>query len=177
MGASMVLRENAMADNIRDFQANYIELAADIVAAYVSNNSVPVTALAELLSNVHAAVSGLAIGGNGALAEDKIQKATPAQIKKSITPDHLISFEDGKPYKTIFSKFVLLDGFPILFKCSSSALMISEPMSWVQHSNLVIDPASLPQTSDSKIEVSRLVNFRVIKMASSLNSVFREWAC
>jgi predicted transcriptional regulator len=90
-----------MSDNIQDFQANYIELTADIVAAYVSNNSVPVTALADLLSSVHAAVSGLATGGNGASAEDKVEKPTSAQIKKSITPDHLISFEDGKPYKTL----------------------------------------------------------------------------
>ena len=79
-----------MADSTRDFQANYIELAADIVAAYVSNNSVPVGSLADLLSSVHAAISGLSSGGSSALEADKIQKATPAQIKKSITPDHLI---------------------------------------------------------------------------------------
>ncbi|KQO53585.1 MULTISPECIES: MucR family transcriptional regulator [unclassified Methylobacterium] len=90
-----------MADSTRDFQANYIELAADIVAAYVSNNSVPVGSLADLLSSVHAAISGLSSGGSSALEADKIQKATPAQIKKSITPDHLISFEDGKPYRTM----------------------------------------------------------------------------
>ncbi|MHC2017724.1 Ros/MucR family transcriptional regulator [Methylobacterium sp. CM6247] len=90
-----------MLDSIQDFQSNYIELTADIVAAYVSNNSVPVSALPELLSNVHAAVSGLATGENGAVAEDKIGKLTPAQIKKSITQDALISFEDGKSYKTL----------------------------------------------------------------------------
>ncbi|MCC0806120.1 MucR family transcriptional regulator [Methylobacterium sp. W2] len=90
-----------MTDSTQDFQANYIELAADIVAAYVSNNSLPPNALGELLSNVHAAVSGLAIGEKGAVAESKIEKATPAQIRKSITPDGLISFEDGKSYKTL----------------------------------------------------------------------------
>lgn len=90
-----------MSESTQDFPANYIELTADIVAAYVSNNSVPITAVADLLSSVHAAVSGLATGGNGAVAEDKIEKPTPAQIKKSITPDGLISFEDGKPYKTL----------------------------------------------------------------------------
>ena len=50
---------------------------------------------------MHAAISGLANGGSAAPEVDKIDKATPAQIKKSITPDHLISFEDGKPYKTL----------------------------------------------------------------------------
>ncbi|CAA2145636.1 MucR family transcriptional regulator [Methylobacterium bullatum] len=90
-----------MTDHIEDFQADYIELTADIVAAYVSNNSVPVTALAELLSNVHAAISGLKAGGGSGSAPDKVEKLTPAQIKKSITADALISFEDGKPYKTL----------------------------------------------------------------------------
>lgn len=33
--------------------------------------------------------------------EDPVQKPTPSQIKKSVTPDHLISFLDGKPYKTL----------------------------------------------------------------------------
>ncbi|MCJ2131564.1 MucR family transcriptional regulator [Methylobacterium sp. E-045] len=90
-----------MTDQTSEFQTSHIELTADIVAAYVSNNSVPVSALHDLLSNVHAAISGLANGGSATLEADKIEKATPAQIKKSITPDALISFEDGKPYKTL----------------------------------------------------------------------------
>ena len=81
--------------------SNYIELTADVVVAYVSNNSVPVSAVADLLSNVHAAISGLTNGGSGAGEGDKIKKATPAQIRKSITPDALTSFEDGKTYKTL----------------------------------------------------------------------------
>ncbi|MCC0808877.1 MucR family transcriptional regulator [Methylobacterium sp. W2] len=90
-----------MTDINQEFQANHIELTADIVAAYVSNNSVPIGSLGELLSSVHAAVSGLANGGSATPEADKIEKATPAQIRKSITPDALISFEDGKPYKTL----------------------------------------------------------------------------
>lgn len=90
-----------MTDYVENFQTDYIELTADIVVAYVSNNSVPVAALAELLSNVHAAISGLTAGGDSASAPDKVAKLTPAQIKKSITPDALISFEDGKSYKTL----------------------------------------------------------------------------
>ena len=90
-----------MTDQTHDLQTGYVELTADLVAAYVSNNSVPISALPELLGSVHAAISGLANGGSAAPEVDKIDKATPAQIKKSITPDHLISFEDGKPYKTL----------------------------------------------------------------------------
>ena len=78
---------------------DFIELAADLVAAYVSNNNVPVSELPSVIASVHAAVAGLA---NPTPAEPAgPEKPTPAQVKKSITPDALISFLDGKPYKTL----------------------------------------------------------------------------
>ena len=78
---------------------NFIELAADLVAAYVSNNNVPVSELPNVIASVHASLSGLS---NGAAAEPAgPEKATAAQIRKSITPDALISFLDGKAYKTL----------------------------------------------------------------------------
>ncbi|GJE62060.1 MucR family transcriptional regulator [Methylobacterium trifolii] len=78
---------------------NFIELAADLVTAYVSNNNVPVSELPSVIASVHAAVAGLA---NPTSAEPAgPEKPTPAQIKKSITPDALISFVDGKRYKTL----------------------------------------------------------------------------
>jgi predicted transcriptional regulator len=80
---------------------DYVALAADIVSAYVSNNPVRPSDLSELLTSVHAAISSLAAGGSAAAAKDEVEKPTAAQIKKSITPDALISFEDGKPYKTL----------------------------------------------------------------------------
>src|SRR4051794_23006117 len=79
----------------------FIELAADIVAAYASNNSVPVAELPALISNVHAALNGLASATSQAAAAEEVEKATPAQIRKSITPNALISFIDGKPYWTL----------------------------------------------------------------------------
>ncbi|GJE49977.1 hypothetical protein GOFOIKOB_3018 [Methylobacterium tardum] len=80
-------------------QVNFIDLTADIVAAYVSNNSVRPADLPALLADVHAAIAGL--NSAPASAEPKVEKLTPAQIRKSITPDALISFIDGKPYKTL----------------------------------------------------------------------------
>lgn len=78
---------------------NIIELAADLVAAYVSNNNVPVSDLPGVIASVHAALAGLT---NGAPAEPAgPEKATAAQIRKSITPDGMVSFEDGKTYKTM----------------------------------------------------------------------------
>lgn len=80
-------------------QPPFVELTTEIVAAYVANNSVPVAELPALLSSVHAAIAGL--NGASVSSEPKAEKLSPAQIRKSITPDALISFIDGKPYKTL----------------------------------------------------------------------------
>lgn len=79
-------------------QPDLVDLTADLVAAYVSNNRVPPGEMPALLASVHAAVSGL---GRGQPEEKPDEKATPAQIRKSIKPDGLISFIDGKSYKTL----------------------------------------------------------------------------
>ena len=91
-----------MTDLTHGAQPEFIELATDIIAAYVSNNPVPVAELPALISNVHAALNGLTSGTSQATAaEEQVEKATPSQIRKSITPDALISFIDGKAYKTL----------------------------------------------------------------------------
>ena len=89
-----------MTDLTQGTRPEFVELAADIIAAYVSNNSVPVAELPALIGYVRAALNGLANGASQA-TEEEVEKATPAQIRKSITPDALISFIDGKPYKTL----------------------------------------------------------------------------
>jgi predicted transcriptional regulator len=77
---------------------NFIELAADIVSAYVSNNSVPAGDLPGLISEVHLALQKV---GNGA-AEAPADAPKPAvSIKKSITPDYIICLEDGKKFKSL----------------------------------------------------------------------------
>ncbi|MGH1588732.1 MucR family transcriptional regulator [Methylobacterium phyllosphaerae] len=79
---------------------NALELAVDIVSAYVANNSLTMSELPQLIGCVHAIVSDLANGATGdTLVEAR--KATPAQIRRSVTPDALISFIDGKAYKTL----------------------------------------------------------------------------
>jgi predicted transcriptional regulator len=77
---------------------SYIELAADIVSAFVSNNSVPVTELPSLIGNVHAALQNV---GQPAPKQEEAKPAPSVSIKKSITPDYLISLEDGKQYKSL----------------------------------------------------------------------------
>ncbi|TXM66981.1 MucR family transcriptional regulator [Methylobacterium sp. WL12] len=76
-----------------------LDMTADIVSAFVSNNNVPVSELPGLIASVHAALAAL---GKEAPAEPAgPEKLTAGQIRKSITPDALISFEDGKSYKTL----------------------------------------------------------------------------
>jgi predicted transcriptional regulator len=78
--------------------SNYIELAADIVSAYVSNNSVPSADLPSLISEVHSAL--LKVGG-GAI-EIPTEAPKPAvPVKKSVTPDYIICLEDGKKFKSL----------------------------------------------------------------------------
>jgi predicted transcriptional regulator len=88
-----------MLANVESEQSGHIELAVDIVAAYVSNNSVPSSELPGLIEVVHTALSRLASASQS--SSGPVEKLTPAQIRKSITKDHLVSFEDGKPYKTL----------------------------------------------------------------------------
>ncbi|SEG63575.1 MucR family transcriptional regulator [Bosea lathyri] len=77
---------------------NLIELVADIVSAYVSNNSVPMVDLPGLIATTHAAISGL--GAPPAPVGE--ERPTPAvAVKKSITPDFLICLEDGKKFKSL----------------------------------------------------------------------------
>lgn len=78
---------------------DHTEQTAELVSAYVTNNSVPMSELPALIASTHAALTGL--GRSGAPATPEVEKPTPAQIRKSITHEALISFEDGKPYKTL----------------------------------------------------------------------------
>ena len=77
---------------------NYIDLAADIVSAYVAKNAVPVAELPSLIGSVHAALNKAA-GSTTEQVQEELRPAVP--IKKSITPDFLISLEDGKRYKSL----------------------------------------------------------------------------
>jgi hypothetical protein len=78
--------------------SNYIELAADIVSAYVSNNSVPSSELPALINEVHNALLRVTSGVAPVVVE-ALKPAVPA--KKSITNDYIICLEDGKKFKSL----------------------------------------------------------------------------
>jgi predicted transcriptional regulator len=73
-----------------------ITLTADIVSAHVSNNSVAVADLPELIQNVHNALSTL---GDSAEAAVKPEPAVP--IRASVKTDHIVCLEDGKKLKML----------------------------------------------------------------------------
>ena len=75
-----------------------IELTADVVAAYVSNNPVPAGELPNLISDVHLALSKV-----GATPEQMpVDKQKPAvNPKRSVHDDYIICLEDGKKFKSL----------------------------------------------------------------------------
>ena len=80
--------------------SNSLELAAEIVTAFVANNSLPIGELPALIQSVHAALRQLASGS--ASSAPPVEKQEPAvSIRKSITPDYLVCLDDGKQFKSL----------------------------------------------------------------------------
>lgn len=77
-----------------------VTLTADIISAYVSSNHLQSAELPKLISDVYGALNEMARGSKTP-PEPAHPKATPSEIRRSITHDFLISFEDGKSYKTL----------------------------------------------------------------------------
>jgi predicted transcriptional regulator len=78
--------------------ANYIELTAGIVSAYVSNNSIASTDIPILINQVHGALLRVSSGQNDVSAEP-LKPAIP--VKKSVTADYIVCLEDGKKFKSL----------------------------------------------------------------------------
>ncbi|MCJ2065731.1 MucR family transcriptional regulator [Methylobacterium sp. J-088] len=85
--------------NLEDSEPDLVGLTADIVSAYVSKNRVSPAEVPALLANVHAAIAGL--GQPSESADASIDRPSAAQIRKSVRPDGIVSFLDGKTYKTL----------------------------------------------------------------------------
>lgn len=75
-----------------------IELTADVVSAYVGNNSVSLSDLPSLIADVHVALGAANVG---AAANAAIKQKPAVPPKKSIHNDYLICLEDGKKFKSL----------------------------------------------------------------------------
>ena len=76
----------------------FIELTAQIVSAYVSNNSVPSGDLSTLINQVHGALTRVS-SGQGDAPSEPLKPAV--SVKKSITPEFIVCLEDGKKFKSL----------------------------------------------------------------------------
>lgn len=79
-------------------QSDILRMAADIVSAYVSNNSVASTNIPEVINTVYGSLTAL----NGQATTTTGEAPKPAvSIRRSITPDYIVCLEDGKKLKML----------------------------------------------------------------------------
>jgi predicted transcriptional regulator len=81
-----------------DSTANFIGLTAEIVSAYVGNNTVAQGDIPALINQVHQALQRVASGQVEASSEP-LKPAVP--VKKSIHADYIVCLEDGKKFKSL----------------------------------------------------------------------------
>jgi predicted transcriptional regulator len=84
-------------DASSDIQESLVSLTADIVAAHVSNNSVAVSDLPQLIQNVHGALTSLGT----APAEPEVKQEPAVSVRASVKPDYIVCLEDGKKLKML----------------------------------------------------------------------------
>ena len=85
-----------MSEQQRDTR-ELLELTTEIVAAHVSNNTVAVGDLPDLIQQIYRSLS--TVGSNGVAAPERPQPAVP--VRKSVTPEYIICLEDGKKLKML----------------------------------------------------------------------------
>lgn len=79
-------------------QDTLLELTADLVSAYVSNNPVPASELPNLIAEIHAALGRVGV----AQEQTPVEKQKPAvNPKRSVFDDYIICLEDGKKFKSL----------------------------------------------------------------------------
>lgn len=81
----------------RSNTSEMMQMAVDIVSAYVGNNSIAATQVPEIINTVYASLSAIGVAGSG--PAEALKPAVP--IRRSITPDYLVCLEDGKKLKML----------------------------------------------------------------------------
>lgn len=75
-----------------------LKLATEIVAAYVSNNPIPVSEVPAMIKSVHSTLGGL---GGGLTGEIQLSQKPAIPVKRSVNPDFIVCLEDGKKLKML----------------------------------------------------------------------------
>ena len=77
---------------------NFVELTADIVAAYVRHNPVSASDIPSIIGQVHSALAAI----SSARRPAQVEPPKPVvSVKRSITPDYIVCLEDGKRFKSL----------------------------------------------------------------------------
>jgi len=92
---SREIRPN-MAENLGE--SGYMQLTANIVSAYVSNNTVASAEIPNLIAQVYSALMRISSGQTAPPAEP-IKPAVA--VKRSVTPEYIVCLEDGKKFKSL----------------------------------------------------------------------------
>ena len=77
-----------------------LEIAAEVVAAFVSNSLVPRGELPALIQTIHDTLLRLSAGGENSTSKEE-PKEPAVSIRQSVTPGYLICLEDGKHFKSL----------------------------------------------------------------------------
>jgi len=119
-----------------------VGITAGIVSAYVANNAVRVPDLMVMIGSVHATLADILATASARQPEPS---APAVPIKKSVTPDFIISLEDGKPYKSLRRHLALLGLTPDSYRAK-----------W----NLPFDyPMVAPNYTRMRSEIARSMRF------------------
>jgi predicted transcriptional regulator len=86
-----------MSETGRGQEANFIALTAEIVSAYVGNNTVAMSEIPSLINQVHAALTRVSAAAEA--GPDPLKPAVPP--KRSVTPEYIVCLEDGKKFKSL----------------------------------------------------------------------------
>jgi predicted transcriptional regulator len=127
------------------------KIAADLVSAYVSNNTVPIAEFTALLKSTLGLLNGDAAIGVEAVAPLMEKPIAKVSVKKSVTPDYLICLDDGKQFKSLKRHLAQLGMTPDDYRAK-----------W----NLPADyPMVAPNYSASRSAISKAAGFGKKKIA------------
>lgn len=78
-------------------QETLVALTSDIVAAHVSNNSVAISDLPNLIQSVYGALSGIQVPA----VPEPVKQEPAVSVRTSVKPDYIVCLEDGKKLKML----------------------------------------------------------------------------
>lgn len=95
----LMASQGGTTDTANDNDVDILGLSAEIVAAYVGQNTVSQTAIPELIRTVHEALTSLSTGGEAPRSVEKAKPAVP--VGRSVQHDYIVCLEDGKKLKML----------------------------------------------------------------------------